>query len=90
MGRGDGVSISLTLDWPVKHIAPRSSCKKIFRALLNCEARFFYFSFAGRFYGPGKVGAGRVRRLLIPILLNGGFGYDQLRLRPLLAFEHWL
>jgi hypothetical protein len=56
MGRGDGVSISLTLDWPVKHIAPRSSCKKIFRALLNCEARFFYFSFAGRFYGPGKGG----------------------------------
>lgn len=82
-------SVSLVPDMPVRHIRPRPS--KHLRSLLKFRPRFFYLRGARRFYGPGnKAGAGRVRRPLIPILLNGGFGYDQLRLRPLLAFEHWL
>src|ERR1700676_525243 len=32
------------------------------------------------FAGPVETGAGGVRRLLVPILLNGGFGYEDLRL----------
>jgi len=28
--------------------------------------------------GPGETGAGGVRSLLVPILLNGGFGYENL------------
>jgi hypothetical protein len=38
--------------------------------------------------GLTKAGAGGVRRLLIPILLNGGFGYEDLRFRPALALKH--
>jgi len=43
----------------------------------------------GALRGPVETGAGRLRRLLVPILLNGGFGYeDKLRLRSPLAVDH--
>jgi hypothetical protein len=37
----------------------------------------------GALRGLGGDGAGRVRRLLVPILLFGGFGYENLRHAPL-------
>ena len=38
----------------------------------------------GALRGPAETGAGGVRRLLVPILLNRGFGYeDYLRFAPL-------
>jgi hypothetical protein len=37
--------------------------------------------------GPAETGAGGVRRLLVPILLNGGFGYENLRLYSPLAVD---
>src|ERR1700730_4033431 len=37
--------------------------------------------------GPAETGAGGVRRLLVSILLNGGFGYENLRLRSPLAVD---
>jgi hypothetical protein len=41
------------------------------------------------FGGPAETGAGGVRCLLVPILLNGGFGYeDYVRLFSPLAVDH--
>jgi hypothetical protein len=40
--------------------------------------------------GPAETGAGGVRRLLVPILLNGGFGYENLRLYSPVAVDHRL
>jgi hypothetical protein len=37
------------------------------------------------FGGSDETGAGGVRPLLVPILLNGGFGYENLRLHSPLA-----
>src|ERR1700736_6022385 len=37
--------------------------------------------------GSAETGAGGVRRLLVPILLNGGFGYENLRLYSPLAVD---
>ena len=43
------------------------------------------------FGGLAETGAGGVRRLLVPILLNGGFGYeDYLRFCSPLAVDHRL
>src|ERR1700753_559912 len=43
------------------------------------------------FGGLAETGAGGVRRLLVPILLNGGFGYENyLRFRSPLAVDHRL
>ena len=43
------------------------------------------------FGGPAETGAGGVQRLLVPILLNGGFGYeDYLRFCSPLAIDHRL
>ena len=40
--------------------------------------------------GSAETGAGGVRRLLVSILLNGGFGYeDYLRFCSALAVDHW-
>src|SRR5258708_37600031 len=38
--------------------------------------------------GPAETGAGGVRRLLVPNLLNGGFGYENLRLHSPVAVHH--
>src|SRR6202011_3450324 len=37
--------------------------------------------------GPAETGAGGVRRLLVPILLNGGFGYESIRLYSPVAVD---
>src|SRR5258708_25006543 len=37
--------------------------------------------------GPAETGAGGVRRLLVPNLLNGGFGYENLRLHSPVAVD---
>jgi len=43
------------------------------------------------FGGSAETGAGGVRRLLVPILLNGGFGYENyLRFCSPLAVDHRL
>src|SRR6476469_4792793 len=42
------------------------------------------------FGGPAEAGAGGVRHPLVSILLNGGFGYENLRLRSPLAVNHRL
>jgi hypothetical protein len=45
----------------------------------------------GALQGPGETGAGGVRRLLVSILLNGGFGYeDYLRFCSPLAVDRRL
>src|SRR5215210_161780 len=43
------------------------------------------------FGGSAETGAGGVRGLLVPNLLNGGFGYENyLRFCPAVALHHWL
>jgi hypothetical protein len=67
-----------------------------FRFLSETRNRFARFLLAaiggpGALWGPAETGAGGVRGLLVSILLNGGFGYeDYLRLCSPLAVDHRL
>ena len=67
---------------------------KIFPGLLKPDWLFLIFclppdAVRAPFQGPAATGAGRIRRLLVPNLLYGGFGYENhLRFRPALAFDH--
>src|ERR1700724_4802529 len=59
--------------------------RKKFAGLLKPGALFLVFCMPRKAVrapspGPVETGAGGVRRLLVPILLNGGFGYEDLRL----------
>ena len=72
-----------------------ANCKTV---LLPLEIRLAFSNFLraaktvrAPFGGPAETGAGGVRRLLVPILLNGGFGYeDYLRFCSPLAVDHRL
>jgi CheY-like chemotaxis protein len=65
-------------------------------SLLKPEALFLVFGMPrlavrAPFGGLAETGAGGVRRLLVPILLNGGFGYENyLRFCSPLAVDHRL
>jgi hypothetical protein len=64
--------------WQVKNIALVKAQKNL-RPPLKLSASFFYFSAAGRqSWVQCEADAGGVRRLLISILLIGGFGYEDL------------
>jgi hypothetical protein len=53
--------------------------KKILLAGLETGLAFSsFFGVPGAVMGPAETGAGGVRRLLVSILLNGGFGYENL------------
>jgi hypothetical protein len=76
---------------------PRASGKyrrKKFAGLLKPGALFLVFGMPRQavrapFGGSAETGAGGVRRLLVPILLNGGFGYENyLRFCSPLAVDH--
>ena len=59
--------------------------------LLNFPRLFLIFSVppSGALRGLAETGSGGVRCLLVPILLNGGFGYeDYVRLFSPLAVDH--
>jgi hypothetical protein len=61
---------------------------------LEIRLAFSNFQYAaiggpGALRGPAETGAGGVRCLLVPILLNGGFGYeDYVRFFSPLAVDH--
>ena len=58
------------------------------RFLISCVPRQ---AVRAPFGGPAETGAGGVRGLLVSILLNGGFGYeDYLRFCSPLAVDHRL
>jgi hypothetical protein len=62
--------------------------KSDWRFLISCVPRK---AVRAPFGGSAETGAGGVRRLLVPILLNGGFGYeDYLRFCSPLAVDHRL
>jgi hypothetical protein len=70
--------------------------RKKLAGLLKPEALFLVFCMPRKavrapFGGPAETGAGGIRRLLVPILLNGGFGYENyLRFCSPLAVDHRL
>jgi CheY-like chemotaxis protein len=80
---------------PKQEAFPKLPRKKS-ASLLKPEALFLVFGMPrlavrAPFGGLAETGAGGVRRLLVPILLNGGFGYENyLRFCPPLAVDHRL
>lgn len=79
-----------------KIVITLSNFEKVPASLLKPDGLFLIFivppsAARAPFRGPAETGAGGVRCLLVPILLNGGFGYeDDLRLFSPLAVDHWI